>query len=65
MLQDTGQMIIGALGAAPCTAERHNFCQAFTTVHVCDLLERHLRNANMLGGIKHVHCADPQLCKDC
>ena len=53
------------LGAATCIAECHNLCWAFTTVHIRDLLERHLRNANMLRGIKYVSCADLQLCKGC
>lgn len=29
-----------------------------------DLLEKHLINANMVRCIKHVSCADPQICKD-
>lgn len=52
---------MGALGAAPRIAECHNLSWAFPTVHICDLLERHLRNANMLRGIKYVSCADLQL----
>lgn len=65
MLRDTGERRMGALGAAPRVVECHDLCRAFTAVHIHDLLERHLSNANMLRVIKYVSCAALQLCKDC